>query len=188
MSDLRQPQSFIASEALIQVDLSRQKLYCFHNQQLVFEFSVSTAKNGPGEAENSGCTPRGWHEVVEIIGLEYKKNAVFVGRVWTGEIYSAYLDQQFPERDWILSRIIRIRGLEPGKNAGPGVDTYDRYIYIHGTPDKEPMGIAKSHGCIRMRNNDVIKLSNWVKKGVKVMISTQDCLISSNMNWSEYND
>ena len=123
-----------------------------------------------------------------IIGNDCKKNAVFIGRQWTGEIYSEYLDKQFPDKDWILTRIIRLKGLERGKNAGPGVDSYERYIYIHGTPDKEPMGIAKSHGCIRMRNDDVIKLSNWVKKGVKVMIGTHECLISSNMNWSENNE
>jgi hypothetical protein len=157
-------------EALLLVNLSTQKLFCSYQQQIFAEFLVSTGKNGPGEEENSGCTPRGLHEIADIIGNDCKKNAVFIGRQWTGEIYSLLLDEKFPQRDWILSRILRLRGLEEGFNLGPGIDTFSRYIYIHGTPDKEGIGLPNSHGCIRMRNNDVIKLSNWIKIGVKVLI------------------
>ena len=188
MDDTIFPQCELIQNALIRIDLTQQKLFCFYQERVIAEFSVSTGKNGPGETENSGCTPRGWHEIVEIVGLNHKKNSVFVGREWAGEIYSRKLASMFPKRDWILSRIIRLKGLEFGYNLGPGVDTYARYIYIHGTSDEESIGIANSHGCIRMRNDDVIKLSNWVKKGVKVMIGTHECLISSNMNWSENNE
>lgn len=166
------PECERVDDALIQIDLTHQTLFCFYRNRMIAEYQVSTAKNGPGELDNSGCTPRGWHEIAEIIGLNNKKNSVFIGREWTGEIYSSCLASKFPQRDWILSRIIRLKGLELGRNLGPGVDTYDRYIYIHGTSDEESIGVANSHGCIRMRNDDVIKLSDWVKKGVKVMIKT----------------
>jgi hypothetical protein len=156
--------------ACLVVNLPKQLLYVLYQNQIHEQFSISSAKNGPGELENSECTPRGWHEIAEIYGKELKKNAVFVGREWTGEIYSNLLAEQFPHRDWILSRILRLRGLEPGFNLGGKVDSYSRYIYIHGTPDSEPMGLPLSHGCIRMRNIDVIKLSDWVKLGVKVFI------------------
>ena len=93
-----------------------------------------------------------------------------VGRRHTGEIYTPELARQFPERDWILSRILWLCGLEPGKNRGGSVDTMRRYIYIHGTPDSEPMGVPKSHGCIRMRNQDVIRLFDMVTPGTPVLI------------------
>ncbi len=87
-----------------------------------------------------------------------------------GETWSAELSRLQPERDWILSRIIWLCGLESGFNRGPGVDTFRRYIYIHGTPDSEPMGEARSHGCIRMRNRDVIDLFDRLSPGVPVTI------------------
>lgn len=177
-------------DALLFIDISKQKLFCVYKKNIFAEFSVSTGQNGVGEQENSGCTPRGMHVIADIIGKEYKKNAVFVGRQWTGEIYSSLLAQKFPQRDWILSRIIRLKGLEKGFNLGAGVDTFDRFIYIHGTPDKEPIGIPNSHGCIRMRNNDVIKLSNWIKLGVKVFIEPQCINVPEKIEliWSKNNE
>ena len=134
-------------------------------------YVVSTGKNGIGEQENSGKTPRGWHRVAEKFGANEPKNAVFKARQWTGEVYDAELAVEYPERDWILSRILWLSGLEAGFNQGEGCDTYQRYIYIHGTPDTEPMGIPMSHGCIRMRNDDVVELFNLVPIDAKVYIS-----------------
>ena len=134
-------------------------------------YVVSTGKNGIGEQENSGKTPRGWHRIAEKFGANEPKNAVFKARQWTGEVYDAELAAEYAERDWILSRILWLSGLEAGFNQGEGCDTYQRYIYIHGTPDTEPMGIPMSHGCIRMRNDDVVELFNLVPIDAKVYIS-----------------
>ena len=134
-------------------------------------YVISTGKNGIGEQENSGKTPRGWHRIAEKFGANEPKNAVFKARQWTGEVYDAELAVEYPERDWILSRILWLSGLEAGFNQGEGCDTYQRYIYIHGTPDTEPMGIPMSHGCIRMRNDDVVELFNLVPIDAKVYIS-----------------
>lgn len=134
-------------------------------------YVISTGKNGIGEQENSGKTPRGWHRIAEKFGANEPKNAVFKARQWTGEVYDAELAAEYPERDWILSRILWLSGLEAGFNQGEGCDTYQRYIYIHGTPDTEPMGIPMSHGCIRMRNDDVVELFNLLPIDAKVYIS-----------------
>jgi lipoprotein-anchoring transpeptidase ErfK/SrfK len=125
-----------------------------------------------GEQEGSGCTPRGWHRVHKIIGLENKENSVFVARCWTGEIYSDKLSEKFSERDWILTRIIQLDGLEPSRNKGDNVDSLQRYIYIHGTPDSTHLGIPGSKGCIRMRNKDIIDLASWIMVNDKICIYT----------------
>lgn len=132
--------------------------------------AVSTAANGPGEVNGSGCTPRGWHIVRAKIGAECPENAVFRARRPTGEIYSEALRQAEPDRDWILSRILWLSGLETGRNRMGMVDSMRRYIYIHGTPDEEPMGVALSHGCVRMRNRDIIRLFELVEAGTRVLI------------------
>ncbi len=131
---------------------------------------VSTALNGPGEQNGSGCTPRGRHYVRAMVGEGQPQGAVFVARRPTGEIYTPELAARFPERDWILSRILWLCGCESGINRGPGVDSFRRFIYIHGTPDTEPMGEPRSHGCIRMRNTDVIRLYDLVSPGTAVTI------------------
>lgn len=133
-------------------------------------YTVSTALNGAGEQDGSGCTPRGEHYIRARIGAGLPSNTVFRARRPTGEIYSAELADANPGRDWILSRILWLCGLEPGKNRGAGVDTFRRFIYIHGTPDTEPMGLALSHGCIRMRNEDVIELFGYAFAGMPVTI------------------
>ena len=158
-------------DVYLKVDISKQKLSCYYREQICISFDISTGKNGVGEIAGSECTPRGKHEIKDIIGLNHEINAVFVGRMWTGEIYSKELAQQYPQRDWILTRILRLNGLEHGFNQGGLVDTYERYIYIHGVPDDAEMGIPGSHGCIRMRNTDVILLANWVKVGLKVWVN-----------------
>lgn len=155
---------------LIKVNLARQQLQLLNDEQVVMDVAVSTAVNGPGEENGSGCTPRGWHIVRAKIGSGCEENTVFRGRRPTGEIYSPALRESEPSRDWILTRILWLSGLEPGRNRLGKVDTMRRYIYIHGTPDEEPMGVAQSHGCVRMRNHDIIRLFDLVKVGTRVLI------------------
>ncbi|MCW8880917.1 MAG: L,D-transpeptidase [Sedimenticola sp.] len=133
-------------------------------------YAVSTASNGPGEKEGSGCTPRGLHRIRLKIGDGLPENAVLVGRRYTGEIYTPSLAEANPKRDWILTRILWLTGIEPKKNRGGNVDSLRRFIYIHGTPDSEPMGRTASHGCIRMRNKELIDLFDRVPVGTIVNI------------------
>jgi len=158
------------SDLRLCISIGRQRLDLFDSDRLLLSYPVSTALNGPGEQEGSGCTPRGRHFVRAKIGAGLPLNAVFRGRRFTGEIYSPELAQAHPGRDWILSRILWLCGREPGVNRLGSVDTMRRYIYIHGTPDTEPMGVPLSHGCIRMRNNDVQDLFARVTVGVAVDI------------------
>ncbi len=118
----------------------------------------------------SECTPRGAHHVRIKIGDGCPLDSVFVGRRPTGEIYTYELAQQHPGRDWILSRIIWLSGDQPRVNRGGDVDTLRRMIYIHGTPESEPVGVPLSHGCIRMHNRDLVTLFDLVDAGTPVMI------------------
>ena len=152
----------------IDIDLPRQVLQLNGAGGVVREYPVSTGKNGIGEQLDSGCTPRGRHSIAEMIGAGCAPGTVFAGRVPTGEIYEPALRRQYPGRDWILTRIIWLQGEEPGYNRGGPVDTYNRYIYIHGAPDDVRMGVPDSAGCIRMRNNDVIELFDLVEEGCEV--------------------
>ncbi len=150
--------------------VSTQTLQCYEDGELLKSYAVSTGKNGVGEQLNSECTPRGRHCVHDVIGQAHDANSVFVAREWTGELYTDALARAFPDRDWILTRIIRLAGLEPGRNQGGDVDTLKRFIYIHGTPDATPLGVPGSHGCIRMRNQAMIALADWVNVNTPVLI------------------
>lgn len=154
----------------IEVSIAQQQLRLLKSGEEVARYPVSTAANGAGERNGSGCTPRGRHHIRIKIGAGYPENSVFVGRRATGERYSAALGEAQPERDWILSRILWLSGDEPGKNRGGSVDTLQRMIYIHGTPDSEPMGTPRSHGCIRMHNCDLMPLFDAVTVGTPVTI------------------
>lgn len=155
----------------IEISISDQSLRVFENEECVASYPVSTALNGPGNQNGSGKTPLGMHRIRAKIGAHQPLNAVFIGRRPTGEIYSAELAAQFPKRDWILSRILWLCGNEPGVNRGGNVDSQRRYIYIHGTPDSEPMGEPRSHGCIRMRNEAVVALFERINAGTPVLIT-----------------
>lgn len=154
----------------LEISISQQRCWLFDKQQIVFEAAVSTAKNGVGSDKNSGCTPLGKHIVRACIGEGQPVNSVFVGRRPTGEIYSESFAKNYPDRDWILTRILWLSGRELGKNRLGNVDTMQRYIYIHGCPDSEPMGVPLSHGCIRMRNDALLDLFDKVKPGLNVII------------------
>jgi len=143
---------------------------CSESGKVVQTYTISSAKNGVGEIMDSECTPRGWHKIRAKIGEGASVNTVFVGRRPTGEIYSPELATQFDNRDWILTRIFWLSGLEPGKNRLGNVDTMRRYVYIHGAPDRVKMGKPGSRGCIRMRNSDIIELFERIPVGTKVLI------------------
>jgi len=154
----------------LDICIASQQLTVFADGILVQRYPISTAKNGAGELMGSQCTPTGWHRIRAKIGTGQPLNAVFIGRRATGEIYTAELGTQYPQRDWILTRILWLGGLEPGKNRYGNVDSTWRYIYIHGCPDELMTGIPDSHGCIRMKNIDVLNLFNQMDAGAKVFI------------------
>ncbi|QQS54063.1 MAG: L,D-transpeptidase [Candidatus Competibacteraceae bacterium] len=159
------------SERLIRVSIPEQRLTLLEESGATMVYPVSTARNGPGERRGSGCTPRGWHRIRIRIGAEQPLNTVFVGRRPTGELYGSDLAARHPERDWILTRILWLTGLEPGRNRGGECDTLRRFIYIHACPDTAPMGVPLSHGCIRMRNQDLLELFERVAAGDRVFIA-----------------
>jgi hypothetical protein len=154
----------------IRISINEQRLQLLDAGSIMMDVAVSTAANGPGEIMHSECTPRGWHRVRAKIGAGCPVNTVFVGRRPSGEIYTPALQRENPGRDWILTRILWLCGLEPGTNRFGEVDSMRRYIYIHGCPDADPMGIASSHGCVKMRNADMITLFDSVPAGTRVKI------------------
>lgn len=147
----------------LRVDLPRQVLEVRDDDNRVTHvWPVSTAANGAGEQAGSFRTPRGRHIVRAKIGAGAPLNAVFSGRRPTGEIYTPELGAAHPGRDWILSRILWLSGTEPGFNRLGACDSMRRYIYIHGTPDEGFEQAPRSHGCIRMRNADIVELFDRV--------------------------
>lgn len=162
------------SAVSIEIDTRLQRLYLWEPQPdgdlLLRQYPVSTAVNGVGEAEGSYCTPRGRHRIAEKIGAGLPLGSAFRSRQPTGEIWTPELDAANPGRDWILTRILWLDGLEPGKNQGGSVDTHARYIYIHGTHEEHRLGTPASHGCVRMANADVAELFDLVDVGTPVTI------------------
>ena len=157
-------------EEYLTISISKQQLSLYRKGLLDKTYLVSTAKNGAGERMGSECTPTGWHKIRAKIGGDQPLNAVFIGRRPTGEVYTQDLKNQYQHRDWILTRILWLGGLEPGKNRYGDVDSTWRYIYIHGCPDELMKGKPESHGCIRMKNADVADLFNSIDVGIKVLI------------------
>src|SRR5574343_993934 len=145
------------------VSVARQLMQLLDDQGGVLrEYQVSTALGGVGEVSGSYQAPRGHHIIRAKIGAGQPENAVFVRRRPTGEIWTPALGEAFPNRDWILTRILWLSGCEPGCNRLGCVDTMRRYIYIHGSPDSAEMGLPGSHGCIRMRNADIVEMFDLV--------------------------
>lgn len=155
----------------LDLSISRQKLRLLDDRgKTLKSYTVSTARNGAGERNGSECTPRGAHLVRAKIGAANPLNTVFKGRRPTGEIYTPELRRKYPGRDWILTRILWLSGKEPGFNRLGEVDTMRRFIYIHGAPDEDTMGVPSSHGCIKMRNRDVLELFDLVPAGTPLTI------------------
>jgi L,D-transpeptidase YbiS len=155
----------------IEVIVSEQRLRVYDDSDsVVMDVSVATAAKGIGQQLGSEQTPLGRHIVRAKIGAGSAEGTVFVARRPTGEIFSEALRQAEPDRDWILTRILWLSGTEPGLNRLGTVDTMRRYIYIHGAPDADAMGIPSSHGCVKMRNSDIIELFEKVPVGTVVDI------------------
>ncbi len=154
----------------LQVSIANQTLTLLEDEQPVAHYLVSTALKAAGERSGSEQTPRGHHIIRAMIGADAPYGAVFRGRRPTGEVWTPELHERHPGRDWILSRILWLSGVETGRNRLGQCDTMRRYIYIHGTPDSEPMGEPLSHGCIRMRNEDIIDLFDRVDAYTPVFI------------------
>ncbi|MGL4318719.1 MAG: L,D-transpeptidase family protein [Pseudomonas sp.] len=159
----------------LHISIADQCLYGFAGGQLQLRLAVSTALNGAGEQSGSNCTPRGRHQVRARIGEGLPSGAVLRGRRWTGEVWSEELDRKFPGRDWILTRILWLSGCEPGVNRLGTVDTFRRYIYLHGTPEREPLGIPLSHGCVRLHSADLLHLFPRVPLHCAVLIDEAPC-------------
>jgi lipoprotein-anchoring transpeptidase ErfK/SrfK len=158
-------------QPVIEIDVPTQSLILKDAQgRILMQTRISTARNGVGEENGSEKTPRGTHYIRARIGAGLPADAVLVSRRPTGEIYSPSLRAAFPNRDWILTRILWLCGLEPGKNRLGKVDTMRRYIYIHGCPDEDPMGVPGSRGCVKMRNREIIELFDRVAPGTRVHI------------------
>ncbi|HUR40183.1 MAG TPA: L,D-transpeptidase [Verrucomicrobiae bacterium] len=154
----------------IEIDLSTQQLRLLEGTRVLRDYRVSTAARGAGERNGSFCTPRGRHQIRAKVGRGAAPGTVFVARRPTGERWSPELHAQFPGRDWILTRILWLSGLEPGRNRRGDVDTMRRYIYLHGTPDSTTLGTPGSHGCVRMANDDIVELFDLVSPGTEVDI------------------
>ena len=159
-----------AESAHIEVDISEQRLYLIENSLVKASYPISTSKYGEGSIENSFKTPLGKHSIKEMIGEEAEINTIFTSRINTKR--SATIIDQFEDtdNDYVTSRIMWLDGEEDGLNKGGNVDSFRRYIYIHGTHEEGLIGTKASHGCIRMFNYDVIELFNLVNIGTKVLI------------------
>ena len=156
----------------IEISIAEQRLLLRDDAGAVIaQYPVSTALKGAGEQKNSYRTPRGQHVIRAKIGAGAPIGSVFKGRRPTGETWTPALGDQHPDRDFILTRILWLSGCEFGRNRLGNVDSMQRYIYIHGTPDSEPMGAPHSHGCVRMRNADVVALFDAVPVGTPVVIT-----------------
>lgn len=151
------------------VSIARQLLGFYRDGSLVRAHVVSTSRRPPSNIKDSLGTPRGLHEIGDRIGAGAPPGTVFKGRVNIGKHYSE-LDEEENARNLVVTRILRLRGVEPGVNAGGNVDSYERYIYIHGTNHDDRIGEPMSAGCIEMLNLDVISLFEEVRVGDQVWI------------------
>jgi hypothetical protein len=155
---------------LVAVHLETQTLQLFEAGRLRQAWPVSTSRRPPSNVADSLGTPRGLHAIAERIGAGAPPGMVFHGRVPTGRHYGEYPEEEQARTNFITTRILWLRGLEPGHNAGPGVDSYQRYIYLHGTNHEEGIGTPASGGCVQLRNLDMIALFEQVRAGDWVLI------------------
>ena len=161
---------FAENNLTIEIDISKQRLFLLDNMTIVRSYTISSSKYGEGSTQNSFKTPLGNHVIREMIGNNAIKNTIFTSRINTKRQAEIIHDEAKSDNDYVTTRIMWLDGQEEGKNKGKGVDSYQRYIYIHGTHEEGLIGQKASHGCIRMFNSDVIELFNDVKKGTKVYI------------------
>ena len=156
----------------IEIDISEQRLYLIEGLDIKASYPVSSSKYGEGRIENSFKTPLGFHVVKEKIGEGAEKNTIFKSRINTRRSADIIEEYQDSNDDFVTSRIMWLDGKEEGKNKGGAVDSFARYIYIHGTHEEGLIGTKASHGCIRMFNADAIELFDRIKIGTKVLIKS----------------
>ena len=155
----------------IEISIADQKLYLYDSGELVKEYIISSSKYGEGSEDGSFKTPLGKHKISKMIGGDQPHGMRFIGRI-PSEIYPIYSEEKvFVTDDVVQSRIIWLTGMEEGINSGFGIDSYARYIYIHGTPEEWLLGEKASKGCIRMSNSDVIELFNQLEGNESVQIN-----------------
>jgi hypothetical protein len=160
--------SYVDDNTGIWVSIERQELILISNKRVIKQYRCSTAENGAGNVVDSGMTPLGWHKIGAKVGAKLAMGAVLKDREWTGQVWNA---GQSTEKDLILSRTLWLEGLEEGVNRGGDVDTWSRYIYIHGTNQVEALGRPASAGCIRLNSREVIDLYERVDVGTPVLIT-----------------
>ena len=151
------------------MQIGRATLQFYFRRELVKSYVISTSRRPPSNVKNSLGTPRGWHEIADRIGGGQPAGMVFKSRVSTGRHFSEWPGAE-TETNLITSRILRLRGLEPGVNLGGEVDTYERYVYLHGTNHESRIGEPLSAGCVLMRNLDIVELHDEVRTGDLVWI------------------
>ncbi len=161
---------YYEKEQLIFVDIETQKLFLLNKGKLSKNYLISSSYYGTGSKENSLRTPLGRHEIYKKLGENLPINAILKGRVWNGAIADIIEEPIDTDFDHVTSRILWLEGLEIGKNKGKGIDSRERYIYIHGTAEEGLIGIPASDGCIRMYNRDVIELFDLVDEKAQVWI------------------
>ena len=158
------------NDVIAVVNIGTQRLDYYRDGKRLAEYAISTAKRGIGNQQDSFQTPLGAHYVRDKIGADSPSGMIFKGRVETGQFAKIESRPEQTGVELVTSRILRLSGLEPGINSGAGVDSYKRYIYIHGTHEEGLIGRPVSHGCIRMRNQDVIELFNQLPEKALVLI------------------
>lgn len=169
---IRKVDNYISTDysELLFVSIENQKMYHIKEGAIVKKYIISSSEYGTGSESGSNKTPLGLHKVKEKYGDETPINGRMIGRVFYGQIATLYNDKTKSKTDDVTSRIFWLEGLENGKNKGEGIDSYKRYIYIHGTSEEGRLGTPASHGCIRMKNNEVIDLYKTIAIGTLVLI------------------
>ena len=169
---IKKAESYLAEDfqELVFISIKKQKLYHIKNNNIVNKYIISSSKYGVGNQEGSNKTPLGLHKIKEKHGEKTPINGKMIGRIFYGNIAKIYTDKTQSKTDDITTRILWLEGLEKGKNLGPGIDSYERYIYIHGTSEEGKLGEPASNGCIRMKNKDIFDLYKRLEVGTLVLI------------------
>ena len=169
---IKKAESYLAEDfqELVFISIKKQKLYHIKNNKIVNKYIISSSKYGVGNQEGSNKTPLGLHKIKEKHGEKTPINGRMIGRIFYGNIAKIYTDKTQSKTDDITTRILWLEGLEKGKNLGPGIDSYERYIYIHGTSEEGKLGEPASNGCIRMKNKDIFDLYKKLEVGTLVLI------------------
>ena len=160
----------IDASTSIDIEISSQRLFLKENGQIIRSYPVSSSSFGEGQIENSFKTPYGKHKIKTKIGTNVNKNNFFISRQHIPQSATIIHEPIDSKDDFITSRIMWLEGEEEGFNRGGSVDSFKRYIYIHGTHEEGLIGQKASHGCIRMLNHDVIELFEIVSEGTVVNI------------------